>query len=237
VFRYVVVRTASDGKILQFQEKPAVADAVSTNINSGIYLFEPAVFEYIPAGRASDIGGELFPALVAAGAPLYGVNLPFEWVDIGSVPDYWDATRRALTGGIRGYRLPGREIQPGVHVGLNIGWNPERVTVHGPVVIGGSTFVGDGAVIEGPTVIGAGSVIEPGAVIRESILSNYTRVSSIARIERMLMFGSNCIDPSGQYINIEEAGIEWVIDDARKTQRLSEEEQALLELASMANQR
>jgi mannose-1-phosphate guanylyltransferase len=236
VFRYGVVATADDGKILQFQEKPPVQEAVSTTINTGIYLFEPAVFDYIPAGTQFDIGGELFPALVAAGAPIFGVNLPFEWVDIGSVPDYWEATRLALLGGIQGYRLPGREIQPGIRVGLNVGWNPDRVTIHGPVVIGGSTSIGDGAVIEGPSVIGSGSIIEPGAVIRECILGNYTRVSSIARLEHVLMFGSSCIDPHGQYLDVEEAGIGWVVDDARKRQKFSEEEQQLMELAFLANQ-
>ena len=112
VFRYGVVATAPDGKVLQFQEKPSVEAAVSTTINTGIYLFEPAIFDYIPAGRPFDIGGELFPALVAAGAPIYGVNLPFEWVDIGSVPDYWEASRLALSGKIKGYRLPGTRGYP-----------------------------------------------------------------------------------------------------------------------------
>ncbi len=236
VFRYGVVATATDGKVVQFQEKPSVEAAVSTTINTGIYLFEPAIFDYIPADRPFDIGGELFPALVAAGAPMYGVNLPFEWVDIGSVPDYWEASRLALTGKIKGYRLPGREVIPGVHIGLNVGWDPAQVTIRGPVVIGGSTSIGAGAVIEGPTHIGTGSVIEPGAVIRECLLGKYTRVSSLARLDKVLMFGSNCIDPSGRFIDVEEAGIGWVIDDARKRQEFSEEEQELRELAFLANQ-
>jgi mannose-1-phosphate guanylyltransferase len=37
---------------------------------------------------------------------MYGVNLPFEWVDVGSVPDYWEASRLALEGKIKGYELP-----------------------------------------------------------------------------------------------------------------------------------
>ena len=212
-----------------------IESAVSTTINTGIYLFEPSVFDYIPSGRPFDIGGELFPALVAAGAPMFGINLPFEWVDIGSVPDYWNATRLAVTGGIRGYRLPGREVLPGVRVGLNVGWNPAKVTIHGPVVIGGSTHIGDGAVIEGPSVIGTGCVIEPGAVIRECILSDYTRVSSVARLERVLTFGPYCIDPTGQYLDIEEARLGWVVDDARKKQDFSEEELELRQLAASVN--
>lgn len=237
VFRYGVVATGPDGRITRFQEKPAVHEAVSTTINTGIYLFEPSVFDYIPSGASFDIGGELFPALVAAGAPMYGVNLPFDWVDIGSIPDYWEATRLALTGGIRGYRLPGREVLPGVRIGLNVGWDPGSATVQGPVVIGGSTSIGAGAVIEGPTVIGSGCVIEPGAVIRECILSNYTRVSSVARLDRMLIFGPNCIHPDGAYVDVEEARIGWVVDDARKMQAFSDEELQLRSLAASVDQR
>jgi mannose-1-phosphate guanylyltransferase len=232
VSRYGVVATSPDGRIVRFQEKPPVQEAVSTTVNTGIYLFEPSVFDYIPSNKAFDIGGELFPALVAAGAPMFGVKLPFQWVDIGSVPDYWEATRLAVTGGINGYRLPGREVAPGIRLGLNVGWDPRNVTVHGPVVIGGSTFIGAGAVIEGPAVIGSGCVIEPGAVIRECILSNYTRVSSVARLDRVLVFGPNCIDPSGEYLDVEEAGLGWVIDDARKSQVFSAEELELRTLAA-----
>jgi hypothetical protein len=57
----------------------------------------------------------------------------------------------------------------------------------------------------------------------------------MARLEHVLMFGSNCIDPSGRYIDVEEAGIGWVIDDARKPPVFSEEEQELRELALLAN--
>jgi mannose-1-phosphate guanylyltransferase len=231
VFRYGVVATDARGRITEFQEKPAVEQAISTRINTGIYIFEPAVFDYIPSGRPFDIGGELFPALVAAGAPMYGVELPFQWVDIGSVPDFWEATQLALNGGIRGYHLPGREVLPGVRAGINVGWNPNRVKLRGPLVIGGSTRIGDGAVIEGPTVIGAGCVIEPGAVVRECILGDYTRVSSVARLERLLIYGNQCIEPSGEHFGIEEAGIGWVVDDARVRQEFGADQQELAELA------
>jgi len=63
-----VVATDDTGRITQFQEKPARSEAITTRINAGTYVFEPQVVDYIPSGRAFDIGGELFPALVAAGA-------------------------------------------------------------------------------------------------------------------------------------------------------------------------
>jgi len=59
--------------------------------NTGIYLFEPEVFTFIPSGAEFDIGSQLFPALVAAGTPLYGIALPFTWLEIGNVRSWWDA--------------------------------------------------------------------------------------------------------------------------------------------------
>jgi len=231
VFRYGVVATSADGRVTQFQEKPAVGEAISNRINAGIYVFEPEVFDFIPRGRSFDIGSELFPALVAAGAPIFGVDIPFEWIDIGSVADYWEATQMALTGQIRGYRLPGREVLPGVRAGINLRWNPEEVTIRGPVVIGSSASIGKGCVIEGPSVIGAGCVIEPGAEVRQCILGDYTRVSSVARLDRVLVYGNHCIEPTGEYLDIEQAGIGWVVDDARKRQEFTGEQLELLEMA------
>ncbi|MEM1310080.1 MAG: nucleotidyltransferase family protein, partial [Cyanobacteria bacterium P01_H01_bin.153] len=80
---YGVVVTDDEGRIKSFQEKPKVEEALSTDINTGIYIFEPEIFNYIPAGMEYDIGGDLFPKLVAAGAPFYGIRMDFEWVDIG----------------------------------------------------------------------------------------------------------------------------------------------------------
>ena len=82
-----------------FQEKPTVEEALSTDINTGIYIFEPEIFDHIPSGVSFDIGGDLLPKLVAENAPFYGIRMDFEWVDIGKVPDYWRAIQDVLTGG------------------------------------------------------------------------------------------------------------------------------------------
>ena len=93
VSSYGVVVTDDSGRIQAFQEKPKVEEALSTTINTGIYIFEPEVLDYIPSGQIYDIGGDLFPQLVAKGAPFYAIPMDFEWIDIGKVPDYWSAIR------------------------------------------------------------------------------------------------------------------------------------------------
>jgi mannose-1-phosphate guanylyltransferase len=231
VSKYGVVQVATDGRIVRFQEKPTTREAVSNLANTGIYVFEPEVLDYVPSGTTFDIGGQLFPELASRGLGLYGINVPFHWVDVGSVSDYWDATRLALSGQIKGYRLPGREWRPGVHLGINIGGAVDQARIEGPVCIGSSTYIGAGATIIGPAEIGASCVIEPGAYVSECILGDYTRVSSVARLERKIVLGTKCIDPSGDYIDIDETQIGWVVDDARKEWSLSEEEAVLFEVA------
>jgi mannose-1-phosphate guanylyltransferase len=229
VSKYGVVQTDDSGRVVHFQEKPTREEAVSSTINTGIYIFEPEIFRYIPAGVEFDIGGQLLPELVRNEQSVFGISLPFTWLDIGSVPDYWEATGLLLSGKVAGFAMPGEQIRPGIHCGINVEIAWDRVQIEGPVYIGSSTSVGDGATIIGPTVIGSGCVIQPGATVRECILADYTRISSLAALEKKLIFGSKCIDPSGRYLDIQESQIRWLMDDARAKEELSPDELELME--------
>ncbi|MCY7393695.1 MAG: NDP-sugar synthase, partial [Leptolyngbyaceae cyanobacterium CAN_BIN12] len=178
VSSYGVVVTDEDGKIKAFQEKPRVEDALSTNINTGIYIFEPEVLDYIPSETEFDIGGQLFPKLVEIGAPFYAIPMDFEWVDIGKVPDYWHAIRAVLSGEVKNVQIPGREIAPGVYAGLNVAVNLDKVNIQGPVYIGGMTHIEDGATIIGPTMIGPNCWICSGAIVKDSVIFDYSRLGS-----------------------------------------------------------
>lgn len=236
VYKYGVVQTTQDGRILHFQEKPDPQEAVSTTINTGIYIFEPEIFDHIPAGETYDIGGQLFPDLVRKQLPFYGVTLPFQWLDIGSITDFWHATRTILSGGFAGYQLPGRDMGHGLRAGINLRMNRNKVSIKGPVYIGGSCEIGDDAVIEGPTVIGSGSIVEPGALIRECLIDDYTKITSVARLEGLMVSHGHCIKPDGTFFSHRETDLSWLIDDARHLQRLSEDHNLLLQFARQANE-
>ncbi len=147
---YGVVVTDENNRVRAFQEKPSIEEALSTNINTGIYIFEPEVFNYIPSDVQYDIGSQLFPNLVAIDAPFYAIPMDFEWVDIGKVPDYWRAIRGVLLGEIKHVQIPGHEVAPGIYTGLNVAVNWDKVDITGPVYIGGMTRIEDGAKIIGP---------------------------------------------------------------------------------------
>jgi mannose-1-phosphate guanylyltransferase len=216
VSKYGVVQVNESGRIIKFQEKPTPDKAISTMINTGIYIFEPAVFDYIPPEVHYDIGNHLFPALAEAGLPFYGVNIPFQWLDIGTITDYWHATREILLGKVKDYNLPGQEIQQGIRIGLNLRVDFSQIDMVPPVYIGSSTLIEAGAKIYGPTVIGANCQIKGGTIIKECLIEDYTRVKGIANLERLIVFGNKCIDPSGDALDIQETDISWLIEDSRR---------------------
>lgn len=221
VSSYGVVVTDPDGRVLTFQEKPAVAEAASDMINTGIYIFEPEVLDFIPSGEPFDIGSDLFPRLVEAGAPFYALPMEFEWVDIGKVPDYWQAIRSVLQGEVRQVQIPGREVRPGIYAGLNVAANWDRITVQGPIYVGGMSRIEDGATIIGPAMIGPSCHICAGATIDNSIIFDYSRIGPGVRLVEKLVYGRYCVDRNGDHFDLQEAALDWLITDARRQDVLS----------------
>lgn len=228
ISKYGVVEMGDDGRILQFQEKPSTDEALSTTINAGVYLFEPEALDHIPSGRPFDIAVEFFPALVRAGVPFYGLALPCTWIDIGGISDYWRATRMILNGEVKFIQMSGREIAPNVWAGINLGVDLNRVTIQGPVSIGSSTRIEQGATIVGPTVIGRNSIIESGARVESCIVGDYTRISGLAELRDKIISGSFCVDRDGHHVDLAQAGYTFVVDDARERRSWTEDQEALM---------
>ncbi len=216
VSSYGVVVTDETGRIKAFQEKPSIEAALSTDINTGIYIFEPEVLNYIPSGQEYDIGGQLFPKLVEINAPFYGIAMDFEWVDIGKVPDYWQAVRGVLLGEVKNVQIPGIEVAPGIYTGLNVAVNWDKVDIQGPVYIGGMTQIEDGAKIVGPTYIGPNCCICGGATVENSVIFEYSRLGPGVRLVDKLVFGRYCVDKTGATIDVQAAALNWLITDARQ---------------------
>jgi mannose-1-phosphate guanylyltransferase len=232
VSSYGVVVTDGDGRVRSFQEKPDVAEAASDMINTGIYIFEPEVLDYVPSDVPFDIGSDLFPKLVESGAPFYALPMEFEWVDIGKVPDYWQAIRSVLQGQVRQVQIPGKQVRPGVYTGLNVAANWDRIKVQGPVYVGGMTRIEDGATIIGPAMIGPSCHICENATIDNSIIFDYSRIGPGVRLVEKLVFGRYCVDRNGDHFDLQEAALDWLITDARRQDvaEPSPQQKALAEL-------
>jgi mannose-1-phosphate guanylyltransferase len=223
VSSYGVVVSDEQGRITQFQEKPDQAVALSNFISTGIYIFEPEVIDLIPSGVPFDIGSQLFPLMAERGMPFYAQRRPFNWLDIGSVVDYWEVLQNVLTGEVNNMDVPGIQIEPGLWVGLNtsIDWN--GTTIEGPVYIGSGVKIESGVTIVGPTWIGHGSHICEGAEIVRSVLFEYTRVLDNVTLHETIVFKDYSIDRSGEMKHASEySSEEWL--NARDRRRGSRKE-------------
>ena len=216
VSSYGVVVTDEAGRVLSFQEKPSVEEAASDMINTGIYIFEPKVLDFIPSCEPFDIAADLFPRLVDSGAPFYALPMEFEWVDIGKVPDYWQAIRSVLQGDVRQVQIPGKQVRPGIYAGLNVAADWERIHVEGPIFVGGMTRIENGVTIIGPAMIGQSCHICEGATIDNSIIFDYSRIGAGVQLVEKLVYGRYCVDRNGDHFDLQEAALDWLITDARR---------------------
>jgi NDP-sugar pyrophosphorylase family protein len=78
-----VVKTDSDGRIVDYIEKPTLSYEVSV----GMYAMEPEVLEYVPRGERLDLP-DLIRRLMAEGRLVVGHRFTGYWLDIGRQEDY-----------------------------------------------------------------------------------------------------------------------------------------------------
>jgi NDP-sugar pyrophosphorylase family protein len=60
---------------------------------TGIHIFEPDIFNEIPAGRFCGITEEIYPKLMREDVPVYGYEFNGYWIDIGTPERYEKAKR------------------------------------------------------------------------------------------------------------------------------------------------
>jgi mannose-1-phosphate guanylyltransferase/phosphomannomutase len=186
-----VVITDSEGKIQRFLEKPSTSEIFSDTVNTGTYILEPEVLDYLPANQESDFSKDLFPLLLEKGEPLYGYVAEGYWCDVGHLEAYreaqYDALHRQV---VVDYAYP--ETSPGIWVGENTYIDP-TAQLHPPVMIGKNCRIGARTVLEPGTVIGDNVTIGNDADLKRPIIWNgaivgdevHLRACSIARGARV----------------------------------------------------
>ncbi|NVD73952.1 NDP-sugar synthase [Duganella sp. BJB488] len=223
VSSYGVVVADDNGRITEFQEKPGQHEAKSNFVSTGIYLFEPEVIDLIPSGQTFDIGSQLFPLLAEKGMPFYAQTRNYNWIDIGSVTDYWETCQSVLMGEVANLHMPGIQINDGLWVGLNTSIDWQGTTIEGPVYIGSGARVEAGVHIVGPTWIGHGSHICAGARVVRSVLFEYTRVLPNVSLNEMIVFKDYSVDRAGEMKHVSETDPDsWANARDRRSKRRTE---------------
>lgn len=97
VSHFGVVVTDNIGYITGFQEKPQVHEAKSNFINTGIYIFNYKIFEFIPENTFFDFAKNVFPKLVELNQ-INTFEIKDYWSDIGTLDQYKQSTQDLFNG-------------------------------------------------------------------------------------------------------------------------------------------
>lgn len=205
---YGVVLMDPDNSITGFLEKPSWSEVFSDTANTGTYIFEPEIFDYIPENTKFDFSQDVFPKLLSDKKNLYGYNTDAYWCDIGDLNAYLKAHYDVLDNKIS-LNLGAKQIRKGVWVGPGTDIEPNS-EVNAPCFIGANCKIGNGTVIDNYSVVGDNTTIEDevsvkrsilwdscsvgfGSEIRAAILCSHVKLKQYVSVFENAVIGDNCI--------------------------------------------
>jgi mannose-1-phosphate guanylyltransferase len=197
---YGLVRTAPDGSVTEFVEKPSADQIDTNNISAGAYVLEKRVLDMLEPEQPASIERDVFPRLVGNG--LYAQLCDGYWLDIGTPARYLEATFDILEGTmasavserlgdtylaieddveVAGRIVPAALIGRGCRIG-------ENARVGGRVVLEQGVTVGANSVVE-RSVVMQGSEIGANCTIHGCIVAGGVRIGDNTHIEGLAVLG------------------------------------------------
>jgi len=211
-----IVIADEDGRIQRFLEKPTWGQVFSDTVNTGVYIMEPEVLAEVSPKESVDWSHDVFPKLLARGAPIFGYISDKYWEDVGTLESYLKAQADVLNRKVE-VDIAGFEVSPGVWIAEGADVDPDAV-LKGPLVIGDYAKIEAGATVREYSVIGANVVVKEGAFIHRAVVHNNvfvgqgttlrgcvvgknTDVMRLARIEETAVIGDECVVEPEAYIS------------------------------------
>ncbi|MCU1430691.1 MAG: sle [Actinomycetia bacterium] len=175
-----IVITREDGTIERFLEKPTWGEVFSDTINTGIYVLEPGIFDFIPEGLVVDFSSDVFPRVLERGLKLYGHVVDGYWEDVGTLEAYRSAHEDILDGRVH-VDLPGFRVRENVWFGENADVSPEAI-IEGPVIVGDNSRIEAGATLRPYTVLGNDVVVKSDAFMERCVVHDHVYIGRGSRL-------------------------------------------------------
>jgi mannose-1-phosphate guanylyltransferase len=183
-------------RVTSFQEKPKPAEALSNWANTGVYLFEPAVLDWIPSAKDApvyDVASDLFPSLLKNNVEVGIFETDAYWADLGTHAQYRQTLADCLEGKFKvqisgqkyswGYLGEGTQMGAGCFIKgkAYIGENCRigRAIIKGNVIIEDNCVIEDDVVIEDSLIL-SGSIIRSGCRVRDTNIPPNSDIKPIA---------------------------------------------------------
>ncbi len=193
-----VVITDSDQRIKRFLEKPSTSEIFSDTVNTGTYILEPEVLDYLPDDQESDFSKDLFPQLLENNEPMYGYVAKEYWCDVGHLDAYREAQYDALSRQVK-LEEAYEEKESGVWVGQNTYIDPSA-KIEPPVLIGKNCRIGQRVQLDAGTVIGDNVTIANDANLKRPIIWNRAIVGEEAQLRGCAIGRGSRVDRRAQIL-------------------------------------
>ncbi len=191
--QFGVVITDKNGKIERFLEKPGWGEVFSDTINTGIYLIEPEILEYIPQNESYDFSKDLFPKLMQEKIDLWGYDINGYWRDVGNPVSYREVHNDIFKEKIF-YDISQKckkDDDAKICIDESVKLSKSAV-LKGTVIIGKDTVIANDVLLQN-CVIDQGCEIEAGCQIIDSILWKNVTLGAGSRLKNSVICNDTTI--------------------------------------------
>ncbi|MDR3275566.1 MAG: NDP-sugar synthase [Endomicrobium sp.] len=178
-------------EVKSFIEKPLWSDIFKNSVNTGIYIFEPEIFQFIPKNKFFDFSMDLFPLLMKKKKKIYGYIMNEYWTDIGNPFEYKRGIFDVLDGkvnvnvGVKNKR--NKYISDNVKADKN-------VKIYGPCFIGNNVVIEKNVIIKPYSVVSDNVSISSNVSLEKSIIWENSKINKNVKITNTIV-GYNTIIP------------------------------------------
>jgi mannose-1-phosphate guanylyltransferase len=190
--QFGLVETDDSSRIRRFVEKPSWDEIRTNTVNAGTYVFERGIIDLIPAGINHSLERSLFPLLLQQHKRLFGFIMTGYWIDIGTVEKYLqvhaDILKRAAP-----FPIAADRVRAGVHLGrgVKLGRQLTLATGSGRIVLGARSRIADFARLYGPVSIGPSCSIGQGAQLENCVVLEGARIGEGAQLKGCVVGGGS----------------------------------------------
>lgn len=201
--QYGIAVLDDENQIVKFLEKPSPHEVFSKIANTGIYVLEPEILDYITNKGEIDFSKDVFPQLLEEKAGMYGFVHDGYWNDLGRPKTYLQANYDVLNRKIKpepyGKKLVegvGRLGDMWVGDGVDI---KNKIRLIGPVVIGSGCVIEKNCVIGQNTIIGDNVHLEKNITVKGSVVFPDSKVKEGSYLKDCIV-DSSCTIEKGSFI-------------------------------------
>jgi len=198
--KYGAISINEENRIQKFVDliSPAISDQkLKPYMFTGIHIFSPEIFEYIPPAIEVCINRYSYPKMIQNGEEVFGFVSKGFWSDLGTLESYFQTNMAIIKNPsllstfdpLAQYQYtPKREVDRVIRMGKNVNLR-EAVKLIDPVIIGDNCEIKKGSIVGPNVILGKGSIIEKNNHIKDSIFWKASKTTEGMTIQREIWAG------------------------------------------------